>query len=338
MEHRHEVLSIIKSAYDVAAACDDKVTWDKGTVCALARYVKLDDVYKLRACYLVAQEDPSVIVHDDGTMPMDEDGDGTATEAPQEADVAEEARVPKLNDFFHWAPQNLMEPYLKDKKNKEAQNKLFSHMTNFTAQMMWDADKNQAMEPSAYLDTIMSDDQKQMLCPSYKNVLTGYILYDVKGKGAVNKLAKRRLDMISGNVASYARCLNSTKRLKQIQEVNELVATVAEVSADIEKEKTAQKVKALEKKDAAVKKKSLAEAKEKIKRQSMLPGLKFLMEDFISGRRRIEDFFLLPKQQHQHILKHYYELQPKGWTNMNKEQLHKEIVKAFEAAKAVTDV
>ena len=144
--------------------------------------------------------------------------------------------------------------------------------------------------------------------------------------------------MISGNVASYARCLNSTKRLKQIQEVNELVATVAEVTADIGKEKTAQKVKALEKKDAAVKKKSLAEAKEKIKRQSMLPGLKFLMEDFISGRRRIEDFFLLPKQQHQHILKYYYELQPKGWTNMNKEQLHKEIVKAFEAAKAVTDV
>jgi len=54
VEQRHEVLSIIKSAYNVAAACDDKVTWDEGTVCALARYVKLEDVHKLQACYLVA--------------------------------------------------------------------------------------------------------------------------------------------------------------------------------------------------------------------------------------------------------------------------------------------
>jgi len=81
---RHEIFSIIKSAYDVAAACNHKVTWDKGTVCALARYVKLEDMCKLRACYLVAQEDPSVIVHDDGTMPMDADLDGTSTEEPQE--------------------------------------------------------------------------------------------------------------------------------------------------------------------------------------------------------------------------------------------------------------
>jgi len=62
----------------------------------------------------------------------------------------------------------------------------------------------------------MSDDQKQMLCPPHKNVLTGHILCDVKGKGAVNKLAKQRLDMISGNVASHARCLNSAEQPKQI--------------------------------------------------------------------------------------------------------------------------
>jgi len=42
--------------------------WSKEVVVALARYVKLKDVHKLHACYLVSKQDPRVIVHDDGTV------------------------------------------------------------------------------------------------------------------------------------------------------------------------------------------------------------------------------------------------------------------------------
>jgi len=53
-EHPHEVLTLIRGVCEVAAMCGDKVEWTKDIVCALARYVKLEEVHKLRACYLVA--------------------------------------------------------------------------------------------------------------------------------------------------------------------------------------------------------------------------------------------------------------------------------------------
>ena len=131
-----------------------------------------------------------------------------------------------------------MQEYMVDKKNPEAQSKLFHHMTNYAAQMMWDSKKK--LQPSAYLDANMSEDQSELLQPSYKNTLQGFIVCDVKGKGAQNKLAKRRLDVISGNVSSYLRCLNNPKHLKQIKEVNQLAAAVASVAAEMEEEKRTQ--------------------------------------------------------------------------------------------------
>jgi len=290
----------------------------------------------------VAQEDPSVIVHDDGTVTVHEDGTvSTNVQAQVEAKVPEEPEEPavkskNVRDFFHWAPQKLMDAYLKDKSDKSFQKKLFTHMTNHTAQTMWDANRNQPLEPSSYLDARMSDDQKTLLCPSYKNVLMGYILYDVKGKGAVNKLAKRRLDMISGNVASHARCLNSTKHLKQIEEVNQLVATVAEVSADIENEKEAQKVKATERKKALKEKKASVIAKEAAERAMELPKLRPIMEDFEEGRKDINllNTTLFPKPYLVKILKCYYDAKPTGIAKKSKEEIYAEVMACFEASKA----
>ena len=82
--------------------------------------------------------------------------------------------------------------------------------------------------------------QKDLLNPTQKQVIKGFILYDVKGKGAREKVARRRLDMVSGNVSSYSRVLNDPKLMQEYEEVNKLVATVAAVSADKEaaKERT----------------------------------------------------------------------------------------------------
>ena len=137
-------------------------------------------------------------------------------------------------------------------------------------------------------------------------------------------------------MASCARCLNSAKQLKQIQEVNQLVATVAEVSADIVNEKAAQKVEDTEKKEATIEKKMEAQAKEAAKKATLMPQLQLLMEDFIIGRKRIEDLVVLPRQAHQHILKHCYNLKPNDWTKLTKQQLCEEIAAALETAKTVT--
>lgn len=351
VEQRHDVLSICKNAYDLAELCGDRPEWTKEAVCALARYVKLEDVHKLRACYLVAQKDPSIIVHDDGTRVEEAAAsastaasDSTAASAsmqePSVAAAAEEAQA-KANgstarDFFHWQPKNLMQPYMLNKKDPEAQSKLFHHMTNYTAQMMWNANSKQRLEPSAYLDANISEDQRELLCPSYKNMLQGFIMYDVKGKGAQNKLAKRRLDMISGNVSSYSRCLNDPKRLKQIKEVNELAATVAEVTADIAQEKKNQKTKKDQKVKASKEKKAADKAYEEAKRAEELPQLRLLMEDFETGRKRLtdSDSKLFSKAYLIKILKYYYNARPKGAQSMNKAQIFNELVKCFEAKEA----
>jgi len=56
VEQQHDVLSTIKQVCEVAEMCGDKPNWPKITLVALARFVKLEDVYKLRACYIVTQK------------------------------------------------------------------------------------------------------------------------------------------------------------------------------------------------------------------------------------------------------------------------------------------
>jgi len=138
----------------------------------------------------VAQEDSSVIVHDDGTVAVHKDGtasanaqaqvEATVPEVPQEPAIVTKSK--NVRDFFCWASQKLMDACLKDESDKSVQKKLFAHMTNHTAQTMWDANENQPLEPSSCSDARMSDDQKTLSCPSYKNALVGFISHDVKGK------------------------------------------------------------------------------------------------------------------------------------------------------------
>ena len=47
-----------------------------------------------------------------------------------------------------------------------------------------------------------------------KNVLMGHILYNVKGKGAQQKVAKGCLDFVDENTYYYAKWLNGPKQLK----------------------------------------------------------------------------------------------------------------------------
>ena len=105
--------------------CDDKPKWTKEVVVALACYVKLEEAHKLRACHLVALEDPSVIAHDDGSVTVHEDGTvstSTNVEAQVEAEAQVEEEVAReptedpapapaskknIQDFFHSGNPNI---------------------------------------------------------------------------------------------------------------------------------------------------------------------------------------------------------------------------------------
>ena len=76
----------------------------------------------------------------------------------------------------------------------------------------------------------MSDNQQNLLNLTQKDVLFGLISYDTKIEGSVQKIAKRRLDVIEGNVNSYSKLLNDPKRLKTIKDFNQICASVVEVS------------------------------------------------------------------------------------------------------------
>ena len=93
--------------------------------------------------------------------------------------------------------------------------------------------------------------------------------------------------MITGGVASYARCLNGPAMLKQIEEVNMIAASVAEVglSADMEankKRKAETAAAKLAKRKAKAKKQETDEAAKKVE---LLPSLTAAMEPFLSGQK-----------------------------------------------------
>ena len=134
----------------------------------------------------------------------------------------------------------------------------------------------------------MSDAQSTLLNPTPKDVLLGFITYDVKGKGAVQKIAKRKIDFIEGNVNSYSRLLNNPRRLESIKDHVELVATVAEVSAEADDEKARKKLR--REKDTAEraqKKAALAE-KEAKKMEEMLPLLNSDVNKYTNRAKEIE--------------------------------------------------
>ena len=51
----------------------------------------------------------------------------------------------------------------------------------------------------------------------------------------MTEIVKRNIDMIDGNPNNWAKLLNDNERLKQIKDHNDIVAAVAEVTADVER-------------------------------------------------------------------------------------------------------
>ena len=92
--------------------------------------------------------------------------------------------------------------------------------------------------PSSYLNVEVSSIQAKLSNPTVEDLIMGAAVAETMGQqGANKKLAKRHLEAMGGNVASYFCVLNSTERMVAIKEAKALRAIVAEVSAEIETEK-----------------------------------------------------------------------------------------------------
>ena len=103
----------------------------------------------------------------------------------------------------------------------------FYHITNHVSRQHLHI-RNANVKPVDYLTVEMSEVQQVLLNPTQKDVLIGFMTYNVKGKGAVQKFAKREICCIEGNVNSYS---------------NQLCAAVAEVTAEQQLSKEAKKQK-----------------------------------------------------------------------------------------------
>jgi phosphomevalonate kinase len=212
-----------------------------------------------------------------------------------------------------------MEHYAKHRTNIKVQNDTFNHFTNRVCQSFWQNEK--ACKPSPYLDAFMTDKQAELLQPAHKNVLMGHIVYDSKGEGAVQKVAKRRIDVISGNINSYSRVLNDPNRLAMIEEVNRMAAAVAEVSADIDTNKRQRTEAAAEKAAAIAKKKIRKELEEAAKAEELRPKLEAVLKPFLFGPETVKGLNNLSKSMLQDLIQYYYKSKPTGLRTMKKEDL-----------------
>jgi len=65
-----------------------------------------------------------------------------------------------------------------------------------------------------------------------QDVLLGKLVHENMGEGAIQKHSARRLDMISGNIASHSRLLNSPEQLEHVKDQYELAAIVESITAE----------------------------------------------------------------------------------------------------------
>ena len=160
-----------------------------------------------------------------------------------------------------------------------------------------------------------------MFNPSFKDTIRGFVIYDTKGKGAVQRLAKRRLDIVSGSVASYSRLMNGEKRVTELQELNDFIAAVAEVTAEQEQAKKKRKADLEAELKAKEVKKAKTLAEEERKKEELQGPLTELLEPWLMGGRDLCHFNELNCEQLRNIIKYFYEEKVVGLGTLPKHSL-----------------
>ncbi|KAG7372912.1 hypothetical protein IV203_033636 [Nitzschia inconspicua] len=152
-----------------------------------------------------------------------------------------------------------------------------------------------------------------------------------RGGGAKQKIAQRRLNIVDGNVNSYARCLNDPRRLASMREMDQLISAVAQVAADQAREKVERKEVAAAKAKERKKKQAEEAAADTKKRDELKPALEAIMAKFVSGEKTAPaGFEEMSKSQLVNILKYFYDEKPRGLATMGKNKLVAHVMKFYD--------
>ena len=98
-------------------------------------------------------------------------------------------------------------------------------------------EKRENLQPSSFFNIEVRYDQIEILNPKQNDVQEAMIIEQSYGEAARKKEARRRIDIISGNVASYSQLLNSKEQLSRVKEFNEVAASLAMMNAEKDENK-----------------------------------------------------------------------------------------------------
>ena len=109
---------------------------------------------------------------------------------------------------------------MKNKNDKKVQLEYFNHITNTSARQHATIakvkfDRSSLHLPSKENDLIISETQDALLMPTQRTMYMGFIIDDAIGDRAMKRIAKRKIDMMTGNVSGYAWWVNSEKDVKK---------------------------------------------------------------------------------------------------------------------------
>lgn len=293
-EMRRKVYDIIDSFYSESSSRQDP--WRFDNIKKLLRCVRLDDVKTVRACYFAAKNDPSVF-----TTPLTTVASSTKPNLPLLGD----------DSRFSWKPKSILERYKKDRKNKSLQKEFFDHICNTVARQhagkkkMMEYKESSCLLPSSYTLAEVRVEQHDLLNPTPRTCFLGYVMDDAVGEKAVRKIAKRKLDMMTGNIAQWTQHVTSTENLELLKEATTLSERLAILSAEaLEEKEERRKEKEMEARAKAQKEKEKAleeqNKKEKATKQNeidMAKGLEYVLKLNNDRRKEILHYeFGVPKK------------------------------------------
>ena len=321
-----QVFNVIQEFYDEARHVDEE-RWSVNNIRNLIPFVSFNQIPKMRGCFLYALDHPSMFL--DPAEPL--------TDIPEE-----DTRQQHLSEAFQgykWRPKAQLEQYKQSKKaNKHVEDNSFRdeslqyllHITNHVA-LFHKCDERPClacvkcgMQRSPYLDLAISMDQHCLFNPTKKENFMGAVMEASRGQKSVKKVIKRRINVATGNVASYSALMNGLHQLVQFQQANALASTLGELHSEKVREKEATAKKKREEQAEKVGKKTEQGKKDEETKERIMPGLE---KDVAAG---IDVVVTLLDKRLREMLRYYFNHPTSGLAQMKKELVLAAIRKHME--------
>jgi hypothetical protein len=158
------------------------------------------------------------------------------------------------------------------------------------------------MIPSPHLNVEVTDNQRKALNPTVRNIQIGALIAQIFGDKAKTKIAKHRIEFMTGNVNSYARILNGPAQLDSISRFNNLAASLSNYHNEMQAQKA---IVAAEKQQADVDKAAKKALKDKESEELHLLKLPICTQHVSEGLAHCLSLNLDPMKE---ILKHVFNI------------------------------